>query len=1434
MAICNLFRQLSKETGNFLLFDQYSDDLTRCFVQHDSYVVTPSKFIALDIDYNYLPANVRQSQDMNEALPTYLQNFYENGCAWLKSSSILNRDSETIKWDVSKWTPGISTNIFWNSLIQNGLLHVNKYDKYWQGTHQTGELESFDVIDEIRYIGNIDIHSYEEKDGVGYSEIYCYIPNGAGRTLYKVVDILPSQTPAGVAYPDDEQHKYCVGCSAETENILGVLPVGIHAGEHKVNPVYYYDRKYKFYGNREMSDSYIYTDEANMRDYNKYRELSGETTEDFFKFNTIIVLYDVIVKDKQGNVSTLYQDIPMGMYFTGKWDKSAGKISNEVVKYSTCEDAYKSGTSYGLRICTRYMCTPNSTTISSVELDPADQYAGFSMAMDEMAKSQQKMEDMIEEVYSKSQNMKEAIMSFKNSKTNCPYIRQLGNDFYWFINGRNTGVFANGNPGKDGRNGTILELVEMNGTYYWALDGIITNVRAEGIDGSPGLKGDTGDPGKDGHSPIITIRQTKDPSKTSEYLTWFVDGVDTGVLAQGTNGINGKPGKDGLVPSIVQARDGKKYWYIGNVTTGVRAEGKDGQSIFVLNGVVGGQDVYVINNKVILHNTTSDDWKEKDIILYIGSSVTTGYNMNPYDLYKILGYNYSHGGWEIQFLGNIAGSVEGGVTNFGIKTAGNTTRVSIEENGTTKTFDIYKKTNKVSHSTIQRRFNHMHDTIYCCGCPEKREEVFLEIPYNVHFVKSNNNLWDVEISVDSQYSGFSGIIKTDNTKIYIKDKDYDVLLIDFGDGNYIEYDPAVHGPIKGSLIKKLYIDNGSSIEPAYLKFQRGGSSRIVNYNTIIQPNAHTRCITTSNVKLVATNSPQRYLIWKNLTQEEKQALSHSFKISKHIGKVHAYIDLYEVYLKGPNIDKTRLERGIYKLDPNMQIQNPCDISSEGILSFSPIENKWVCQRTNQPVNVAKFNKTVNKFTHTNDNPDPKDIKNIFDLLSVYSPDDIMVYKNQSKYKSTGPIKVRGIRKYRWANNKFRHFNDAYLHLRHKWIKHSPLSNISLYNGREYHGDIWKWFAMNEFAKLILDSPHNTRLGNIPFITSDNVKEGVMDRYSFSGASGATRPPHTLKTRYIYIACGKPHSKKDIYKISLKWNKNTNYVNTHNMMSPGDVQRMHPDEYILYNEDFDPTTTVMRLGDVFQSTMLPSKGVLGWVCNFKVVKANEGVSVQSNIKYNDVNLNRDYKATLLCEYVKSVNDIENLDKVIYDLTYRLGEVGSPDICEVKDTVDAHTHNIRILKGGRPHKSNMHETVYSTYIYSGDKLWKSNVARTADSDKITDIWGRTICWQGNDSISYSTANYGCMKKPLNRLVYLNLGSNIIAPIVNVSVKQLANTSQSLDSAKMLDVENGEIVAVPVNLSRGEFFPCDENGSRLSIGTVADGTWDIETSLYEPNPL
>ena len=86
MAVCNRFNELSSNSGNFLMFSQYVEDITCNFVNSTSYKVVPSKFIALNIDYSLLNIpSVGDSRDLNVDIPMYFQNYYENACAYGRS-----------------------------------------------------------------------------------------------------------------------------------------------------------------------------------------------------------------------------------------------------------------------------------------------------------------------------------------------------------------------------------------------------------------------------------------------------------------------------------------------------------------------------------------------------------------------------------------------------------------------------------------------------------------------------------------------------------------------------------------------------------------------------------------------------------------------------------------------------------------------------------------------------------------------------------------------------------------------------------------------------------------------------------------------------------------------------------------------------------------------------------------------------------------------------------------------------------------------------------------------------------------------------------------------------------------------------------------------------------------------------------------------------
>lgn len=120
---------------------------------------------------------------------------------------------------------------------------------------------------------------------------------------------------------------------------------------------------------------------------------------------------------------------------------------------------------------------------------------------------------------------------------------------------------SNGTNGTNGENGVsilgVSKTSSSDGVDTYTItysDGRTSQFTVtNGKDGKDGAAGAQGVPGKDGHTPTVTIGENGD---------WFVDGVDTGVKAQGEKGDKGDPGKDAVtyVPCIFQNWDGSKLF----------------------------------------------------------------------------------------------------------------------------------------------------------------------------------------------------------------------------------------------------------------------------------------------------------------------------------------------------------------------------------------------------------------------------------------------------------------------------------------------------------------------------------------------------------------------------------------------------------------------------------------------------------------------------------------------------------------------------------------------------------------------------------------------------------------------------------------------------------------------------------------------------------
>ncbi len=106
----------------------------------------------------------------------------------------------------------------------------------------------------------------------------------------------------------------------------------------------------------------------------------------------------------------------------------------------------------------------------------------------------------------------------------------------WVLKGNIKGT--DGTDGEDGNGIVSIELTSSSGnidTYTITYDNgdTTTFTITNGVDGEQGIQGE---PGEDGHTPVITI---------GENGNWYIDGEDTGVLAKGVQGPQGEPGTDG-------------------------------------------------------------------------------------------------------------------------------------------------------------------------------------------------------------------------------------------------------------------------------------------------------------------------------------------------------------------------------------------------------------------------------------------------------------------------------------------------------------------------------------------------------------------------------------------------------------------------------------------------------------------------------------------------------------------------------------------------------------------------------------------------------------------------------------------------------------------------------------------------------------------------
>ena len=387
MAVCNIFKKLTKETGTFLTFSQYMEDLTLWQTESKYHRIVPSKFIAIDC---------KQTNYTNITLPKYIQEYFENACACFKNNLPPVVEDEVDSMALG-WSPEYTKTLFWNMMFKK------------QESVEEGDLmETFErgLIDmeDIKYVSDINLQSYNEVDSMGYSEIYCHIPNEASSYKYDVRKQEYSIMESISRKPGDKLE----GFSYEELNgweELSTVPAGFE---------YHYllDNKYDFTWNDKKFGAVELKDKS-------------------FNINMIVVLYDI-----WNDNTPIFTEIPMGIYITGLIDDNLN-ITNSITKYVSNEDIYNTGTSYGLRICSRYVVAPGEDRYIVKDVKVEDNnYNDLSRVLSQLSISQNKMDDVVNKTYNTEQNYKNLLAIFKNNRTNVPYIKIVNNESCWFVNGK--------------------------------------------------------------------------------------------------------------------------------------------------------------------------------------------------------------------------------------------------------------------------------------------------------------------------------------------------------------------------------------------------------------------------------------------------------------------------------------------------------------------------------------------------------------------------------------------------------------------------------------------------------------------------------------------------------------------------------------------------------------------------------------------------------------------------------------------------------------------------------------------------------------------------------------------------------------------------------------------------------------------------------------
>lgn len=451
---CNLFRPLGSgdaHVGEFLMFSQYTEDITKEQSMKSGYRVIPSKFVALNLDIKsvfngtdsisadsrpvsapirkdnttgeyYMIVGVDSNdgnirvEGCNNIISQIFQSYFENANAYIR-----NHADETGFPEWNQENRSLASELLWRMLDDWGFIHKVSND----------DTVGFDYYDEVKYIGDINIHSNHKVGSYGYDEVFCHIPAKEDEYYYHLneseIEGAPSYEDTGGAVGDlNSVLEGWTDISYPTNNTVRNRAITYH--EPNDNLGHYY---------RFGGDSPVLDFKGNP-DYTPVpRHI--EPHNDEYNFNAVMVFYDVLCSEPGEDPVYLYKDRPMGIYLTGGVEEGATGLANTFTKFISNNDAYGQGASFGLRIMMRYTPTPNNSTYAMEVATGGHDYETITEAMGCISDTISDINRMCKDQHAMYQAYKDHLAQFRNRMINVPYIRDVAGVPYWFINGRNTG-----------------------------------------------------------------------------------------------------------------------------------------------------------------------------------------------------------------------------------------------------------------------------------------------------------------------------------------------------------------------------------------------------------------------------------------------------------------------------------------------------------------------------------------------------------------------------------------------------------------------------------------------------------------------------------------------------------------------------------------------------------------------------------------------------------------------------------------------------------------------------------------------------------------------------------------------------------------------------------------------------------------------------------